>query len=184
MVVEKGFPLPLNHTKVKVFQQVWCFDRRLVDCVNLSTFPFHQAFFFFFFYSCMSGQIWQTYLPLFVTCFDDTFYVISRAKITFTVFLLKTLCSLLDLGKCLSSKQKKVLAVFVDTFLLHGVLNQMICRDLFLVSAFCCCFLYFNLVWNPTSVKDFSYSGLYELNFSSFDEFFLKVFLLCFLETE
>ena len=54
-----------------------------------------------------------------------------QPELTFTVFLLKILCSLRDFGKCLFINRRKIFATFVDTALLNDLLNQIIFRDLF-----------------------------------------------------
>ena len=46
--------------------------------------------------------------------------------------LLNTLCNMCDLGKCLSTKWRNDLAIFVWTFSLYGGLNQMMFLGLFL----------------------------------------------------
>ena len=70
---------------------------------------------------------------------------------------LKILCNLLDFGKCLSTNCRNVLAMFVETVLLYGGLNQIIFRFLFL------CFISRMLKWrfseNPLRFSSSSYSG-------------------------
>ena len=58
-------------------------------------------------------------------------FLIMRV-LTLTVFLLKILCNLLPIGKCVSTSLRKLRAMFVLTFLLNGGLNQMMLRCLFL----------------------------------------------------
>ena len=83
---------------------------------------------------------------------------------------LNILCSLLDLGKCLSISLRKVWATLVDTFLLNGGLNHIMLRCLFLrllVDGF----EYLRLMFvYPLLFKASSYSPLAALNISSFDE--------------
>ena len=105
-----------------------------------------------------------------VVYFDDTSGVLSRARSLLLYFSWRFV-QLVELGRCLSSKTREEFAMFYVTFLLYRGLNQMIWFALFLLCAFCCCFLYFKLVLNPFSFKAFSCSGLFELNIVSYDKF-------------
>ena len=100
------------------------------------------------------------------------------------MFLLKILCSLRDLEKCLLINQKNFFATFVDTTLLNGGLNKIIFWDLFFV--FCWWFLvYLKSTLNPTFFRASSYSYFAVLNISSlekcFDSVFLMEFGICFM---
>ena len=87
------------------------------------------------------------------------------------MFLLKTLCSLWDFGKCLLINQSNIFAIFLDTALLNGGLNQILFRDLFF--GFCRWFLvYLKSTLNPLFFRASSYSHFAVLNISSLDEFF------------
>ena len=57
--------------------------------------------------------------------------LLMQLQLTLTVFLLKILCNLLPIGKCVCTSLRKLRAMFVLTFLLNGGLNQMMLRYLF-----------------------------------------------------
>ena len=102
----------------------------------------------------------------------DIFWI--QLQLTFTVFLLKTLCSLWNFGKCLLINRRNIFpifVVFVDTALLNGGLNQIIFRDLFFVF-----FRWFLMYLKSTLNSLFFRASLYPhfavLHISLSDEFF------------
>ena len=71
---------------------------------------------------------------------------------------LNILCSLFDLGKCLSINCRNVLAMFVETALLYGGLNQIMFR--FLFRCFLSRLVKVGVSGNPLRFSASSYSGL------------------------
>ena len=87
------------------------------------------------------------------------------------MFLLKILCSLWDFGKCLLINRRNIFAIFVDTALLNGGLNQILFRDLFF--GFCRWFLvYLKSTLKPLFFRASFYSHFAVFNISLLDEFF------------
>ena len=71
------------------------------------------------------------FLIMRVLCFEIMFLTLfMQLKLTLTVFRLKILCNLWPAGKCVSTRSRKLRAMFVLMFLLNGGLNQMILRCL------------------------------------------------------
>ena len=96
-----------------------------------------------------------------------------------TVFLLKILWSLLDLGKCLSNKLRNIFAALVVTFLLKGRLNRMVLRLRFRFWVFCSSFWNFkSAFWYLLFFKAVSYSDFLSLKISSMDKFLFNFLLI------
>ena len=89
------------------------------------------------------------------------------------MFLLNILWSLLDFGKCLSMRCRKILPMFVCTLLLNGGLNQIICLFLVLVRGwlFGWWIEYERSDGCPLSLRAFWYSILVSSNICSLEEF-------------
>ena len=95
-----------------------------------------------------------------------------------TVFLLKILWSLLDLGKCLSNKLRNVFAALVVTFLLKGRLDRMMLQLRFRFWVFCSSLWNFNSAfWYPLFFKAVSYSHFVSLKNFSLGEFLFYLLL-------
>ena len=71
--------------------------------------------------------------------------LLMQLQLTLTVFLLKILCNLWPTGKCVSTRLRKLRAIFVLTFLQNGGLNQMMLRCLFLRCLRVSCGMYSSL---------------------------------------
>ena len=90
-----------------------------------------------------------------------------QKQLTFTVFLLNRLCSLLDPGKWSSNKFKKIFETFVMTF---GGLNQKMFWLLLCFGLFWLVGVKINLMeWYPLFTKAFSCSTFLELKISILD---------------
>ena len=101
--------------------------------------------------------------------------------LTLTVFLLKILWSLLDLGQCLSNKLRNVFATLVVTFLLKGRSNRMVLRLRFRFWVFCSSLWNFNSAfWYLLFFKAVSCSDFVSLKISSLDKFLFNLLLIGF----
>ena len=76
---------------------------------------------------------------------DYVLNVFHATEQTLTVFRLKILCNLWPAGKCVSTRLRKLRAMFVLTFLLKRGLNQMMLRCLFLRDWCVTCVMYSSL---------------------------------------
>ena len=107
-------------------------DTTVINCVHSLVFTVHRIFFFT---RQLHNASWLHGVDVILLSWP--LYILAifwiQLLVTFTVFLLKILCSLWDFGKCLLNNRRKSFATFVDTTLLNGRLNQAVFLDLFLV---------------------------------------------------
>ena len=71
--------------------------------------------------------------------------LLMHLQLTLTEFLSKILCNLWPTGKCVSTRLRKLRAMFVLMFLLNGGPNQMMLRCLFLRCLCVSCGMYSSL---------------------------------------